>query len=160
MKDLTFDGDFGKFNVRVAVLVEHADKLLVQTEGNNHWLIGGRIHFGENSMQAVLREISEELCYKVSDQDSLKLNFVCENFFMWDKTLCHEHLFIYRLILSDDSELIHRDGFKCGDNDRFTEKWIDFDELKNTNLVPQFIPEYIRHREFKCCIIRDGKVVD
>jgi len=160
MKDLTFDGDFGKFNVRVAVLVEHNDKLLVQTEENHHWLIGGRIHFGETSKQAVSREISEELCYKVSDQDSLKLNFICENFFMWNKTPCHEHLFIYRLILSDNSILINKDGFKCGDNDRFTEKWIDFDELKNTNIVPKFIQEYIRYREFKFCIVRDGKISD
>ena len=160
MKDLTFDGDFGKFNVRVAVLVEHNNKLLLQTNGDAHWLIGGRMHFGEDSKPAVLREISEELCYQPSNKDSLKLNFICENFFMWDSTPCHETLFIYRLILSDDSELISRDGFKCADNDNFIEKWVDFDELKNIDLVPKFIPEYIRHREFKHCVIRHDKIVE
>ena len=159
MKDLTFDGDYGKFNILVAVLVEHKDKLLTQNAGDNYWLIGGRIHFGEDSKQAILREISEELCYTVSDKDSLKINFICENFFMWDQTPCHEILFIYRLILSDDSELIKKDCFKCGDNSKFIEKWVDFDKLKNTSLVPKFIPEYIKHREFRYCVIRDAKPV-
>ncbi len=160
MKDLTFDEENSKFNVRVAVLVEHNDKLLTQNENDNYWLIGGRIHQGEDSKQAVLREIKEELCYDVTDQDSLKLNFICENFFMWDTIPCHEILFIYRLILSDDSELIKKDGFKCGDNPRFVEKWVDFDELKHVNLVPRFIPEYIRKRDFKHCIIRNDKILD
>ena len=160
MKDLTFDGNFGKFNVRVAVLVEHNDRLLTQNEGESYWLIGGRAHFGEDSKQAILREIAEELCYVPSEKDKLSLNFICENFFMWDKTPCHEILFIYRLILSDESELLRKDCFKCGDNSRFIEKWVDFDELKNTSLVPKFIPEYIRHREFKYCVIRDVKIVD
>lgn len=160
MKDLTFDEENGKFNVRVAVLVEHNGKLLTQNDGDMYWLIGGRLHFGEDSKQAILREISEELCYNVLPRDSLKLNFICENFFMWDKTPCHEILFIYRLILSDESDLLRKDCFKCGDNSRFIEKWVDFDELKNTSLVPKFIPEYIRHREFKYCVIRDAKIVD
>lgn len=56
MTDLTFDKNFGKFNVRVAVLVEHNGKLLTQNDGDMYWLIGGRIHFGEDSKQAILRE--------------------------------------------------------------------------------------------------------
>lgn len=160
MKDLTFDGEYGKFNVRVAVLVEHNNKLLTQNKNENNWLIGGRIHFGEDSNAAILREISEELCYNVSKKDSLKLNFICENFFMWDEIPCHEILFIYRLILSDDSELVNKDCFICGDNEQFIEKWIGFDELKNINLVPRFIPEYIRHREFKYFTVRNGKIIE
>lgn len=159
MKDLTFDGDFGKFNVRVAVLVEHNDKLLTQNKDDCYWLIGGRTHFGEDSKQAIIREISEELCYEISDKDSLNLNFICENFFMWDDIPCHEYTFIYRLILSDDSELIKKDNFKCGDNDKFNEKWVHFDDLVKTSIVPKFIPEYIRHREFKYCVIRDNKII-
>ena len=76
MKDLTFDGNFGKFNVRVAVLVEHNDRLLTQNEGESYWLIGGRAHFGEDSKQAILREIAEELCYVPSEKDKLSLNFI------------------------------------------------------------------------------------
>ncbi len=159
MQDLTFDGNFGKFNVRAAVLVEYNDRLLTQNEGDKYWLIGGRVHCGEDSKQAIMREISEELCYTLSDKDKLSLNFICENFFMWDTVPCHEILFIYRLILSDDSELIKKDNFKCGDNKRFNEKWVDFDKLADSSIVPRFIPEYIRHREFKHCTIRNAKIV-
>jgi ADP-ribose pyrophosphatase YjhB (NUDIX family) len=160
MKDLTFDGEYGKFNVRVAVLVEHDNKLLTQNKDEYYWLIGGRSHFGEDSRQAIIREISEELCYEISDKDFLNLNFICENFFMWDDVPCHEILFIYRLILSDDSELIKKDNFKCGDNDKFVERWVNFEDLKNTTLVPRFILEYITHRDFKYCVIRDDKISD
>ena len=160
MKDLTFDEENGKFNVRVAVLVEHNGKLLTQNDGDMYWLIGGRIHFGEDSKQAILREISEELCYNVLSKDSLKLNFICENFFMWDEIPCHEVLFIYRLILSDESELIKKDNFQCADNKDFNEQWVDFDALANTSLVPRFILDYIRHREFKYCTIRNDKLTN
>lgn len=160
MTDLTFDKNFGKFNVRVAVLVEHNDKLLTQNRGDRYWLIGGRIHFGEDSKQAILREISEELCYIPSEKDKLNLNFICENFFMWDEIPCHEVLFIYRLILSDESELIKKDNFQCADNKDFNEQWVDFDALANTSLVPRFILDYIRHREFKYCTIRNDKLTN
>ena len=159
IKDLTFDGAYGKFNVRVAVLVENNKRFLLQNQDDNYWLIGGRVGFNEDSKEAMIREISEELCYQISDKDSLKLNFICENFFMWDdKTPCHEVLFIYRLILSDVSELTKKDNFACGDNPRFKEKWVRFEDLSKISLVPKFIPEFVTHRDFKHCVIRNHKI--
>ncbi len=155
MKDLTFIENDGMFNVRAAVIVEHNNRTLIQTMDDYMWLVGGRVHMGEDSRTAIIREIAEELCYTPTGDDKLGLNFICENFFMWDNTPCHEILFVYRLTLGDKSDLIGRDNFKCGDNDKFIETWIRFDDLKNTKLVPKFIKEYIDHREFKYMLIRD-----
>ncbi len=155
MKDLTFFEACGMFNVRAAVIVEHDDNILIQTMGDDYCLVGGRVKMGENSHDAIIREISEELCYTLNPNDKLSLNFVCENFFPWDNKSCHEILFIYRLILSNDSELIRRDNFKCGDNDKYIERWITFDALQKSGLLPAFVKKHIYDREFKHVLVQD-----
>ncbi len=156
MKDLTFFEHDGMFNVRAAVIVEHDENILIQTDVNSFdCLVGGRVHLGEDSLVAILREIDEELCYTVTNKDKLNLNFICENFFPWDGQICHEILFVYRLTLSNDSELISRNNFKCGDNDKYIERWITFDELKNSSLLPTFVKEHIRNKDFKYITIKD-----
>ncbi len=152
VKDLTFYWSHGKFNVRVGVIVEHAGRVLLQAQGkkfNDFCLIGGRIQFGENSRDAIIREISEELNYTISDEDSLNLNFISENCFMWGKRRCHEMLFIYRLTLGDNSPLINRDDFACADNERYHERWVNCDAVADIKISPKFLDKYITHRDFE-----------
>ncbi len=152
VKDLTFYWSHGKFNVRVGVIIEHRGRMLFQAQGKNlddFCLIGGRVQFGENSRDAIIREIGEELSYTLSDDDNLSLNFICEDCHVFRKRQCHEMLFIYRLTLGDGSSLINRDDFLCADNIKYHERWVDCDNIGNIKLSPRFLDKYIEHRDFE-----------
>ena len=91
--DLTIAFAGGKVNVRVAAWIEKDDQLLVSTfPDGSISLPGGRIGFGENSVQAIEREIWEETGTTFSNP---KLLAIVENFFELDVAF-HEYLFIYQ----------------------------------------------------------------
>ena len=50
-----------KFNFRVAVLIENKGRVLLETAGEFWNMIGGRVQFGESSLDAAKRELKEEL---------------------------------------------------------------------------------------------------
>ena len=61
--DLTFPCPDGVFNVRVAAVLLHGNKLLAMRDERSpyYYLPGGRVHLGESFEAAVLRECREEL---------------------------------------------------------------------------------------------------
>ena len=49
------------FNFRVGVMIEYKDKVLLETNGKFWNFIGGRVHFGDSTIEAINREVKEEL---------------------------------------------------------------------------------------------------
>ena len=119
--DLTVKFAGGKVNIRVAVWIEKDGQLLVSTFPDGKIsLPGGRIGFGENSIEAIKREVWEETGTEFL---SPELFAIVENFFELD-VVFHEYLFIYR------GEI----DFQCindnPDDESQIISWIAIDEIK------------------------------
>nr|HPJ70995.1 NUDIX domain-containing protein [Candidatus Mcinerneyibacteriales bacterium] len=51
------------FNLRASALIQRGAEILVHTlRGNDFWVLpGGRVHLGESTAEALIREIREEM---------------------------------------------------------------------------------------------------
>lgn len=100
MMDLSLRTELGKLNIRVAAWIEQEGKLLVCKFPDGHIsLPGGRVKFNETTIEAIQRELNEEL---ESSIENPKLSAVIENFFELD-TKFHELLFVYKGQLSEST---------------------------------------------------------
>ena len=119
--DLTIEFAGGKVNVRVAAWIEKDGRLLVSTfPDGTISLPGGRIGFGENSIEAVKREMWEETGTQFLNPE---LFAIIENFFELDVAF-HEYLFIYRGEIETQCVLDNPD-----DDAQFI-SWIPIEEVK------------------------------
>lgn len=150
-----------KFNFRVGGILESPDrkKVLIHRLSNfNFWLLpGGRVEMLEDTENAILREIQEELGV-TSEID--RLVSITESFFdMKDKTY-HELGFNYLLRLPENSQLLKMQGEFAGfEGEKYRYKWIDKELLSQITFKPNYmipilqnIPQEIVH------IIKDERV--
>lgn len=92
--DLTIELGSQKLNIRVAAWIEHQEHVLAVTfPDGNQSLPGGRVQFGETTMDAIQREMMEETGL-VFEQATLIA--IIENFFTYDGTPFHEYLYVYK----------------------------------------------------------------
>ena len=91
-QDLTVQTPDGKLNIRVAAWIEQGVKLLVREfPDGTISLPGGRVKFGEASLDAAIREVHEETGEQLRNA---RLFTIIENFFSYNQPY-HEILFIY-----------------------------------------------------------------
>lgn len=134
--DVCFDCDGVRFNFRVSCIISSEGKyLLHRKKGDSFWnLIGGRTSLGESSIDAVRREIQEELgCDCTIDA----LVHVGENFFSFKGADFHEILMIF------SGEL--KEPFREEDLEQDIEvKWFSVEELEQIDILPQYTREVIQ----------------
>ena len=130
-----------KFNFRVACVLEHNGKILLNKGAtDDFWnLVGGRIRAGEDSLSALKREMQEEMDIQITDA---KLINVSENFFNYANKNYHELLFVYYAKL-DDCEITNKQDFNSLDNPKITYHWYTTEEIKKINCKPVTIYELI-----------------
>lgn len=87
---------------------------------------GGKVDAGEDLIQALFREISEELHYHI---DVSKLDYVGDVSYNYPNKLIHLHLYVYPL-----SEV----RFNLVDHD--DQVWVEFNQLKTYHLAPADVP--------------------
>jgi 8-oxo-dGTP pyrophosphatase MutT (NUDIX family) len=143
MQDLTFAMDQGKFNLRVAALILHDDRILVMSDhiGGYFYLPGGRITLHETSDDAIRREIFEELGESLS---STRLRWIVENYFYetQHQVNFHEVCFFYECKLREDSRVPSSTEFKTEEIDRTNHfQWIPIRDLDVARVVPGFLKE-------------------
>lgn len=100
--------------------------------------VGGAIEFGENSRDAMLREIQEEINAEVKN---LKFVGVLESIFLYKGEQGHEIVFVYDAEFADEG-IYHKneiDGYESGIDARFTARWYSLEELSENNL--RLVPE-------------------
>jgi ADP-ribose pyrophosphatase YjhB (NUDIX family) len=96
MTDITFDLDDQRFNLRVAAIVTRGDEVLLCRVWDEDWwfLPGGRIKTNETSLEALDRELTEE----IGRDFRVVRPLVCsENFFDLDGRSFHEICTFYEV---------------------------------------------------------------
>ena len=95
MQDVKINSEEGKFKFRVCGILKVNDKYLtVKIQGNDFYCLpGGHVELGEDTDNAVLREMKEELGYGVK---IVKLVSIIQNFFKTkDDKVFHELGYYY-----------------------------------------------------------------
>lgn len=148
--DTTFKTDKGVFNYRVGAIILNGTKALMAYDSRHkqYYSVGGRVHFGESSEQAVLREVYEETGVKAEID---RLGFIHETFFEIDGMPFHELAFFY-YIKPFDYGKINFEAVKCdGESEKIL--WVD---LKDEAFFEgkMFFPEF-----FKTELLSDSREI-
>ena len=131
-------------------LFRDGDRILVSeaydsSEGSHFCRpLGGGIEFGEQSRDAVLREIREEVGAEV---EKLELVGVLENVFMYEGARGHEIVFVYDGEFKDRSlyEAGEVRGYRAETDAGFVAAWRSPQEMRATNvrLVPEGLADLL-----------------
>jgi len=161
MKDITFKEGNIKFDYRVAAIIEGNGKYLFQImEGDtNLTLVGGRATLMKTSKESIIRELKEELGYEVKENE-MKLVEIAENFFdYYDKEnqlqQVHSILFIYKVKLSKEHELLSKNNFSVLDKPKTKLVWVTKEETEKTSILPCIAKRILTSSEFSYDIIDD-----
>ncbi len=142
--DLTFPCADGVFNVRVAAVFLHDDKLLAMRDERSpyYYLPGGRVKLGETFENAILRECREELDI---DARIIRPLWLVQSFFTEDVSGERYHeLCCYYLLEPDDALTARSDTFLHREREhRQTYSWLAIDRLSEYYLYPLFIKDRI-----------------
>ncbi|TCS96422.1 NUDIX hydrolase [Hazenella coriacea] len=135
-----------KFNFRVAGVIIHEDHICLHRGlKDEFWsLPGGRVEWNEDTRDAIIREMKEELTIEVEIQ---RLLWVVEDFFKVNDELLHELGFYYLLDPSKSifkiEETFDKKSFVSLDERgvAFLYQWFPLEDLEKTDLYPYFLRE-------------------
>ena len=141
-KDITVDIDDWRLNCRAAGIIIHNNKVLLHhnTQDTYYALLGGRVKFGENSADAVRREIREELGKEVEITGDIS---TVENFFEIKGKKYHEIMFIHKVeFVNDDDKKIE---YTLKD---IQYEWISLEDFESTCIKPVIIKQILKNGVF------------
>jgi len=114
-----------------------------KTKENYYRPLGGKVEFGEHTIETIKREIKEELGSQIVD---VKLETICENIFVCDGLNDHEIMYIYDAKFLDQGMYL-KNIFEITESDgsKYKALWININEIKNRKmrLVPEPLNEYL-----------------
>ena len=157
MKDVSVMIDNVKFNYRAGLLIEKGNKVLVECNPAIDFvtLPGGRVQTLESSMDALKREIKEEMNIEL-DSERIKMRALIENFFEMDEKKYHELYFLYKLkVTSKDTEF--KKDMKNIDSKASYYKWVKKEDLEKENLLPVVLRDLVMRNGFETVVINDLK---
>lgn len=134
----------GKFSYRAAALIldPARDRILIhQCDGDGYWsLPGGAVHYGEETADALRRELIEEIGAPVTVE---RLLWIAETFFHQPDGFVVEHelAFYYLCALPPDHPLLAREVFEGiedeqGDARRLIFRWVD---RRSADVAPRLL---------------------
>lgn len=147
-KDLSIIIDEVKLNIRVGAIIKYQNKILIEKNQNVDFSVipGGRIKTLENSKEALLREINEELELDFTNEE-FKLISIVENFFIFNDTKYHELYLIYKVELKKDYNI--KNGIINKDNQDSNYYLLDKEQIIKENIKPNILKEIIFSNEFE-----------
>lgn len=104
-------------------------------------LLGGGIEFGETSLDAVRRELKEELELEIQDAELLN---VFENIFEFNGVPHHEITFLYSVNIFEKNIDVNKKIPRIDKQNSFAE-WVEINDIKNNavKLYPQKVLDFI-----------------
>lgn len=144
-----------KFNYRAGLLITKNNKVLVECNPDYNFVTipGGRVKTKESSIDALIRELEEEMHITISKEE-VRFKSVIENFFELDNKDYHELFFLYKLNVEDKDDRFMEDMIKY-DSEKSYYKWVDKDKLDEVNLLPKPIRNISTNDEFESIIVKD-----
>lgn len=153
-KDLSTIIDNTKLNIRVGAIIKYQNKILIEKNKNVDFAVipGGRIKTLENSKEALLREIKEELGIDLSKEE-FQMSSLIENFFEFDNQKYHELYFVYKVDLKQNYDI--KDGIINLDNQDSNYYLLSQEQFQQTKILPNILKEIVLTKEFKHYIVND-----
>ena len=156
--DVKIKSEICDFKMRVSGLIIKDGKLLTVDIANNNFycLPGGHVHLGESTLDAIKREIREEVMLDVLN---VKLLSVIENFFTNVKgKMMHEVCYYYTVyaegVNTNDYTYIENDD---GELKELKFNWIKLEDLTKVDFRPKILAEKLvgGNFEFEHIITKD-----
>lgn len=147
--DLKIKTEKEEFHGRTCGITKQENNFLIMrvNQSSYYHIPGGHIEIGEDSEQAIIREIKEEIDCDVQETDLFAIQ---ENFWTRNNKKCHGIEFYY--IIKPKQQLQMKD-YQRIENDKSEEKLLDFkwvtpEELKDIDLRPSNIKDMIINGEY------------
>lgn len=147
--DLKIKTEKEEFHGRTCGIIKQEDKFLIMRVNKTDYyhIPGGHIEIGEDSKEAVTREIKEEIECDVKDA---RLFAIQENFWERRGKNCHGIEFYYIITLNSplpmkNYERIENDK---GEDKLLEFKWVTSDELKDIDLRPNNIRDMLINEKY------------
>ena len=145
-RDIAIKIDDIILNIRVGIIFKYNNKVIVEVPKNNMYnsvVPGGRLKVGEYRIDALKREIKEEMNFNLLDK-KIKYRDTIESFFEFDNQNFHELFFVYEYLVdeNDYEELLKIKENQ--DNHRTTYEFISYDQFDEYNLLPMEVRDIIK----------------
>ena len=151
--DLCLDVENYKLNIRVAGVLIHNNKVLTHKDVNkDHYALpGGRIQIGENSKEALRREIQEELGKEIEIKQYIA---TIENFFEMDNKKYHEIFFIHKAeFVNDEDKKIEYIMYNMEGKEYLRYEWLDLEKIDEYNILPHCVNKILNKKDYPLHII-------
>ena len=144
------------FMYRVGGIAVYDGRLLVEHDERHGFCFvpGGRVEYGENAVEALARELHEELGEEVKVG---RLLLVADNLFEIDGDRFQEITLYFLVEFAPGSAVLDRASAFEGGEEGSVFQWIPLADVEQANLLPPFLhqlardlpasPEYITHAE-------------
>ncbi|MEF2663963.1 MAG: NUDIX domain-containing protein [Bacilli bacterium] len=152
--DISVELENYKLNVRTCAFIRCKGEILVCEHKNKNYysLPGGRVKVGEDSKEALLRELKEELNYDLGE-NNLRITRVIENFFVSKGQNVHEYLFVY---LCDLDESLYNGDFKNLENENITMNWVKEEAFILFDVEPGVIKGIISNPNVEHIVLKEN----
>lgn len=144
--DLSLMLDNIKLNIRVGMIFKYQDKVLIEIRKDrvgNSVIPGGRVKINELSIDALVRELKEEMGVNIC-KDKVKYRTTLEYFFTFDGILVHEMHFVYQYLM-DETDFQKLQMIKENQDDHITDFiFVNINELDKYNLLPLEVVDLIK----------------
>lgn len=158
MEDISVLINDVKFNFRVGVIFEFNGKVIIEKggKGGHGVLPGGRVKTLENTKEALIREIKEEMHFDISKKE-IKLQSIIENFFENSNQKFHELYFVYKIQLDDNDDIvkIESQDFINYDSESNYYEFVDINNIDDEFIKPLVIKKIVKEENFKNFVVRD-----
>ena len=158
-KDMCVRCDDGVINIRVGAIILKDNKVLMvkNNKDDYYYSVGGRIQFGETALQAIKREVEEELGFALEVD---RLGFICEAYFYGTigddiERLIYEPAFYFYMKVPEDFTLNNKTFLEEGTTEYLEWVSIDTDET----IYPEFFKTELNNpsKEIKYIIADERK---
>ena len=144
--DISIKIDDIVLNIRVGIIFKYHEKTLIEIRKDrvgNSVIPGGRVKIDELRIDALKREIKEEMGITLIDE-KIKYKDTIEEFFDYDNKTFHEFFFVYEYEMDEEMyyELLK---IKENQDNHLTDYiFVGYDEFDKVNLLPMKLRDLIR----------------